>query len=131
MIEETCELCGHKGKPATTEIHHIVPRKLTEQAGMHEAQVVRLCCNCHREVHAWCSTKVSDVVYDIKTKGFRGRSWLEMVKEYQSAFSSFAEHKKGQLKTLPPSQRKNLIGWLRDYLKKLLIRLPLLKRSIN
>ncbi len=131
MREESCELCGYKGQPTDIEIHHIVPKKLTEQAGMPESQTISLCGNCHREVHTWCSTKVSDVVYDLKTKGFRKRSWLEMVKEYQSAFSSFAKYNKGQLKAVSPSKGKALVRWLRDYPRKLLARLLLLTRSNN
>ncbi len=127
MREESCELCGYKGQPSAIEIHHIVPKKFTEQAGMPESQTISLCGNCHREVHTWCSAKVSDVVYDIKTKGFRERSWLEMVREYQSAFGSFVKYNKGQVETIPPSQRKALIHWLRDYPRKLLIRLLPLK----
>ena len=124
MRDETCELCGYRGQPATTEIHHIVPKELTEQAGMPESQTISLCGNCHREVHTWCSAKVSDVVYDIKTKGFRERSWLEMVKEYQSAFSSFAKYNKRREEALPSSQWKATMRRLLDYSRRLLIYLP-------
>ena len=127
MREETCELCGHKGQPATMEIHHIVPKDLTEQAGMRASQVVRLCCDCHREVHAWYKAKVSDVVYSAKTKEFRQRSWLEMVKEYQSAFNSFVKCNKGREEALPPSQWKATIRWLLDFPRKMLKGLPHLK----
>ena len=124
MKDETCELCGYRGRPATTEIHHIVPKELTEQAGMRESQSVRLCCNCHREVHVWYKAKVSDVVYSARTKEFRAKSWLEMVKEYQSAFNSFVKYNKRREEALPPSQWKATIRWLLDYSRRLLIYLP-------
>ena len=124
MREGSCELCGYKGQPTDIEIHHIVPKELTKQAGMRESQTISLCSNCHREAHTWCSVKVSDVVYDVKTKVFRERSWLEMVKEYQSAFSSFAKYNKRREEALPSSQWKATVRWLLDYSRRLLIYLP-------
>lgn len=46
----------------------------------------------------WYSTKVMDMAYDPATKRFRAKSSLEMVKEYQSAFNSFAKYKSEQKK---------------------------------
>ncbi len=123
MEEETCGLCGHKDQSAAVEIYHIVPKELTEQAGMPESQTIRLCSTCYSEAHTWCSIKVSDIVYDIKTKEFRKRSCLEMVKEYQSTFSSFVKYNKSKPITLPSHQWKTLIRCLRDYSGKILIRL--------
>jgi len=63
---------------------------------MPESQAVRLCHNCHQEVHTWYLTKATEVAYGAETKRFRAKSWLELVREYQSAFDSFAKYKKGQ-----------------------------------
>ena len=98
MGKETCELCGYESEVGSIEKHHVVPREVMEQAGLPESRVVRLCCNCHRELHRWYSTKVADVNYDSETKRFRAQSWLEMVKEYQPAFDSFVKYKEEQKK---------------------------------
>ncbi len=93
MRKERCELCGSRVEPGYIERHHVVPTHVTEQAGLPESQTLRLCRNCHREVHSWYSARVSDTAYDIKTKRFRTRSWLEMVKEYQATFDGFVKYK--------------------------------------
>ena len=98
MRKGTCELCGCRIRLGAVEQHHVVPTNITEQAGMPESQILILCGNCHREAHTWYSTKVADMTYDSKTKLFRAKSCLEMVKEYQSVFSSFAKYKKEQRK---------------------------------
>lgn len=94
MRKEGCELCGSRVDPGHIERHHVVPTHVTGQAGLPESQTLRLCRDCHREVHAWYSARVSDTAYDIKTKRFRTRSWLEMAKEYNSAFDSYMKYKK-------------------------------------
>ena len=105
MGEETCDLCGYVSQLQAAEIHHTVPKEVTEQAGLRDSATVRLCSNCHREVLTWYSAKVSSIAYDPITKRFRARSWLEMTNEYQSAFNSFAKYKKGQGKAPPPARR--------------------------
>jgi len=94
MEDESCELCGFASQLGAVEKHHIVLIEVTGQAGMPKSQTIKLCCNCHREVHTWYSTKVIDKVYDPEVLRFRARSWLEMVKEYQAAFNSFVKYKK-------------------------------------
>ena len=51
MGKETCELYGYENEVGSIEKHHVVPREVVEQAGLPESRVVRLCCNCHRELH--------------------------------------------------------------------------------
>ncbi len=94
MRKERCELCGCCIEPGYIERHHVVPTHVTEQAGLPESQTLRLCRNCHREAHTWYSAKVSDTAYDVKTKRFRAKSCLEMVKEYQATFDGFVKYKK-------------------------------------
>ena len=53
MRKETCELCGYQGEPEAIEKHHIVPRMVTEQAGIPESATMRLCSNCQRDVDMW------------------------------------------------------------------------------
>ena len=98
MRKERCELCGYRIEPGYIERHHVVPTHVTEQAGLPESQTLRLCSNCHREVHTWYSAKVSDTAYDPKIKRFRTKSWLEMAKEYDSAFNSYMKYKKKRTK---------------------------------
>lgn len=98
MQKERCELCGYSIEPGHVERHHVVPTNVTEQAGLPESQTLRLCGNCHREVNTWYLAKVSDTVYDPKTKRFRTRSWLEMAKEYESVFNGYMNYKKKRTK---------------------------------
>ena len=98
MGEKICELCQYESELGATEKHHVVPTGVTEQAGIPESKIVRLCCNCHREVHTWYSAKVVNLAYDPGAKRFKVKSWLEMVKEYQSAFDGFMRYKKEQKK---------------------------------
>ncbi len=105
MEKNTCQVCRYQSQLGAIEEHHIIPTQVTERAGVPPSQTLRLCCNCHREVHDWCLTKVSGVTYDSKAKAFRDRSWLEMVKEYQSVFNSFAKYKKEQREASPPSPK--------------------------
>ena len=96
MRKETCELCGYQGEPGTTEKYHIVPRKVTEQAGMPESATVRLCSNCQREVNIRYSHDVFDMAYDPGAKQFKQKSVNELVKEYEAAYKVFAAYKRGQ-----------------------------------
>lgn len=93
MVKETCELCGYQSEFGTIEKHHVVPVKVTEQAGMPEPASVRLCSNCHSEVHTWYSQNVSDMAYDLGAKQFRQKSSVEMAKEYETAYKVFATYK--------------------------------------
>ena len=96
MRKETCELCGYQGEPEAIEKHHIVPRMVTEQAGIPESATMRLCSNCQREVDIWYSQHVSDMAYDPGTKQFKQKSANELVKEYEAAYKVFATYKRGQ-----------------------------------
>ncbi len=98
MKKEVCEACGHASKSEDLEKHHIVPTQVTKEAGMPESQTVELCPDCLQEVHKWYSVKIVPRSYDVTTKKFVVMSPLEIVKEYQYAFSSFAEYKKRQKK---------------------------------
>ena len=100
MRKEKCELCGNRIDPRYIERHHVVPTQVTEKAGLPESQTFKLCSDCHREIQEWYSLKVSDMTYDPKIKRFRNRSWLEMVKEYESAFNSFMKYWEKQPKLL-------------------------------
>jgi len=96
MGKETCEFCGCRSELGTIEKHHIVPTRVTEQAGVPESATIVLCSNCHREVHTWYSENVFDMAYDPAVKRFRQKSPVEMVKEYEAAHRVFAAYKKGQ-----------------------------------
>ena len=102
MGKETCELCGCRIDPGTIEKHHIVPIKITEQAGMPESASIRLCPDCHREVHTWYSGNIFEMAYDPETKRFRQKSPLEMVKEYQASYKVFVAYKQGQKELKSP-----------------------------
>jgi len=95
MGKETCSLCGCKAEHTAIEERYIVPAEVTEKAGVPKSKIVRLCGNCHRELHRWYSIRVADMAYDTKMKRFRAKSPLEMVKEYEAAYRMFVEYKKG------------------------------------
>ena len=97
MREGTCELCGQKGGSGTANEYHIVPSGIIEQAGITAVQTVRLCHNCHSELQRWYSIKVTDMAYDIATKQFRAKPYLEVVKEYHDAFNAFAKYKQERI----------------------------------
>lgn len=99
MEEAACELCGNISQLGAIKMHHIVPREVTGQAGISDSATARLCHNCHQEVNAWYTRKVSVMAYDSKNKRFQPRSLEEMVKEYETTYRAFAEYKKGQRKT--------------------------------
>ena len=101
MGKETCELCEYEVEVGFIEKHHVVPREVIKQAGLPESQTLRLCSNCHREVHAWYSAKVVGMAYDPETKRFRTKSWLELVEEYDSIFNNFMKSKKKRAKQNP------------------------------
>lgn len=42
-LDNTCSQCGYVG--VATDLHHIHGRKISNV-------VIRVCCNCHREIHA-------------------------------------------------------------------------------
>ena len=96
MRKETCHICGHVPRPMAIEQHHIVPTEVTKQAGMPESATVRLCRNCHREVHTWYSMKVTDIAYDLEAKRFKTKSWQERVKDYEFVFKAFVKYKEQQ-----------------------------------
>ena len=96
--EDTCELCGYRSDLGAVGKHYIVPTKFTEQAGMRRSQILRLCRNCQQELDTWYSREIARIAYDPRTKQFRTKSSLEVVKEYQSVFGDFAKYKKEQRK---------------------------------
>ena len=98
MTRETCEICRYRFEAEAMEPHHIVPQQITEEAGMPESQIIRLCPNCHQEIHSWYRAKVPHIRYDIMTKQFVEKSCLEMIREYQATFHGFAEYKREQRK---------------------------------
>ncbi len=98
MGRESCELCGYRGEPGTVEKHHIVPIEVTERAGVPESRIIALCQSCHRELNRWYSVKVADTGYDTSLNRFRPKSPLEMVREYEFAFNTFAKYKQEQKK---------------------------------
>ena len=94
MGEEICELCGYRSQLEAVGKHYVIPHEITEQAGIPKPQVLKMCCNCRRELDTWYSAKVTEMVYDTKTQRFRAKTWDEMVEEYQSVFSGFVNYKK-------------------------------------
>ena len=99
MGKNICEVCGCRNEFWSNHQHYIAPKTLTQKAGMLESTSVNLCNNCLTEINAWYSKKVFKMVYDLKAKKFRHRSPVEMVKEYEDAYGSFAEYKKQRRNT--------------------------------
>lgn len=97
MAKMTCQVCGRRFDSANLVNHHVVPVEVTTDAGIPESQILQLCADCHHEAHTWYTAKIRRREYDTQTKRFRQKSYLEMVKEYQTAFSSFAKYKKAKL----------------------------------
>ena len=98
MVEQTCEFCGYGSQLGAVQEYHIIPSEITEHAATPRLQVMRMCCNCRRELDAWYSAKVAKMVYDTKMLQFRARTSGEMVEEYHSVFDGFANYKKNQSK---------------------------------
>jgi DNA-directed RNA polymerase subunit M/transcription elongation factor TFIIS len=96
VAKETCKICNNVVDPDTVEKHHIVPRDVTDEAGIPESQTLRLCAECHEEVHTWYTARVRHTEYDPDARRFRNKSYLEMVGEYQSAFTAFVNYKGSQ-----------------------------------
>ncbi|MFC2067312.1 hypothetical protein ACFLUO_09780 [Chloroflexota bacterium] len=94
MGEGICELCEYRSQLGAVEKHHVIPEEITEQAGIPKPQILKMCCNCRRELATWYSAKVTEMVYDTKMQCFRARARGEMVEEYQSVFSGFVNYKK-------------------------------------
>jgi 5-methylcytosine-specific restriction endonuclease McrA len=93
VARELCKVCNKTVDSDDMEEHHIVPRDITDEAGIPESQTVRLCTECHQEVHNWYTARVRHTEYDPDTRRFRSKSYLEMVSEYQAAFSAFVNYK--------------------------------------
>ena len=98
MVNKACDLCGHKVELSALEKHYIVPREVWEQASIQRGKIARLCPNCSHELERWNSTKVADSTYDTATKQFRDKSPREIAKEYEFAYTLFAQYKKNKLK---------------------------------
>jgi len=97
---EACAVCGYVSNLGAVAQHHLIPKGVTGEAGMPDSATVKLCCNCHYELNSWYEAKVSDVAYDPKIKRFRGKSWDEVVRDYESALASFKQYKSGQRKAV-------------------------------
>jgi len=93
VAEGTCQVCKNSVDPEDIEIHHIVPKDLTDEEGTPESQTFKLCTICHNEVHAWYTARVRHTEYDDKARRFRNKSSLEMINEYQKVFSDFMKYK--------------------------------------
>ncbi len=92
--KETCEVCGYDSKLGFLIDHHIVSEYVIRQMRIADSRTVKLCKNCHSEVHTWYLKKVFSIPYDAETKRFKPKLPIEMVKEYEAAYEGFAEHKK-------------------------------------
>lgn len=95
-VGEACEVCGYVSHLGAVAKHHLIPKNVTEEAGIPKSGTVNLCCNCHFELHAWYRMKVTDTVYDPGAKRFTDKSWDEKVKEYKSVFRAFKQYKQEQ-----------------------------------
>ncbi|UCB42808.1 MAG: hypothetical protein JSV77_10225 [Dehalococcoidales bacterium] len=93
MAKKTCQVCKNHVDPEDIEEHHIVPKNLTDDAGIPESQTIQLCTNCHPEIHTWYTAKARHTEYDADARRFRTKSSLEMVKEYQTVFNDFVKYK--------------------------------------
>ena len=93
MKGEKCELCGYLSRPGAIEEHHIVPIEITQEAGKPPSATVRLCVNCHQEIHTHYASKISALAYHPETKRFEPKPFSERVKEYQSIFETFRQNK--------------------------------------
>jgi len=96
MRKGTCELCGYEGETKIIKKYRVIPQEVREQAGIQQSKAIRLCSNCQQELHKWYSTKVANMTYDTRMKRFRVKTPLEMVKEYESAFTIFEKYKRQQ-----------------------------------
>ena len=94
MAEETCEVCGYRSLLGAVEKHHIIPKEITEQAGIKDSPTLRMCCNCRKELETWYSAKVAKMVYDARVPQFRYKTSMEMVEEYEFVFRGFLDYKK-------------------------------------
>lgn len=93
MAKVTCKVCSNDVDPDAIEEHHIVPKDITKEAGIPESQTMHLCADCHEDVHTWYTARVRHTEYDPDARQFRNKSYLEMVSEYQLAFSAFVKYK--------------------------------------
>ena len=93
MEKETCDICGREIRTGTVVVHHIVPKEVTQEAGIADSGTVILCLNCQDEVHTWYSKAVFNVTYNAGTKRFIPKSAAEMVKEYEATYAAFIKYK--------------------------------------
>ena len=94
MAEEICEICGYKSLLGAIAKYCTIPTEITEDARKPKSESIKMCCNCHRELDKWYSTKVAKMVYDEKLQRYRYRMPSEMVEEYQSVFNGFVAFKR-------------------------------------
>ena len=94
MAEKTCQICGCELKPGAMKRYPVVPAEIMEQAGIQRSKTVRLCPDCREELQRWYESKVADMTYDTGIKRFKGKSPLEMVREYEALYQQFVRYKK-------------------------------------
>ena len=95
MKNRTCETCGHVLSPQETVIHQIVPEEVSLQANITDPKKVALCPNCSTEIQDWYRKKIYSTNYDTRTKQFIPKPPAELVKEYELAYKTFTDYKKG------------------------------------
>ncbi|MFC1952695.1 hypothetical protein ACFLWR_01000 [Chloroflexota bacterium] len=94
MLKKNCELCDESD---LLKMYYIVPKAISEQAGIQKPKTVRLCPDCQQELGLWYSAKVGELTYDITMKQFIPKSPSRLVKEYETAYQGFTAYKKTQL----------------------------------
>jgi hypothetical protein len=98
MADGTCEICGYGSTLGAVESHHVIPKDITEQAGITDSPTRMICCNCRRELETWYSAKVAKMLYDDSIARFRYKTPSEMVEEYEFVYKGFVDYKKRQKK---------------------------------
>jgi hypothetical protein len=96
MTDQICEVCGYRSLLGAVERHQVIPKDITERAGITNYPTMAICRNCRRELETWYPAKVAKMVYDTSLPHFRYRTPAEMFQEYESIFKSFVDYKKKQ-----------------------------------
>ena len=98
MGKDTCEVCGYVSHLGVVQEHFVIPSEISHQALIPKPRKIRICSNCQRELEAWNSAKITELVYDPRMQLFRPKDPVEMAEEYQSVFNRYANYKKRQTK---------------------------------
>ena len=96
MNNRTCEICRHVLSPQEAVIHRIVPEEVTLQANILDTRTAVLCLNCSIEIQNWYRKKVYSTNYDTRIKQFIPKPPAELVKEYELAYETFMDYKRGR-----------------------------------